>query len=32
MRVTSEADGAEEMAMVLPLGVDPGSVPNPSFR
>jgi ribosomal protein S18 acetylase RimI-like enzyme len=31
MRVTSEADGAEEMAMVLPLGVDPGSVPRPSF-
>jgi len=32
MRVTSEADGSEEMAMVLPLGVDPGSVPSPSFR
>lgn len=32
MRVTSEADGAEEMAMVLPLGVDPGSVPSPNFR
>jgi GNAT superfamily N-acetyltransferase len=32
MRVTSEADGAEEMAMVLPLGEDPGSVPSPSFR
>lgn len=32
MRVASEADGAEEMAMVLPLGVDPGSVPSTSFR
>ncbi len=32
MRVTSEEDGAEEMAMVLPLGVDPGSVPSTSFR
>ena len=32
MRVTSEADGAEEMAMVLPLGVDPGSVPSTRFR
>jgi ribosomal protein S18 acetylase RimI-like enzyme len=25
MRVTNEADGAEEMAMVLPLDVDPGA-------
>lgn len=32
MRVTSEADGGEEMAMVLPLGVDPGSVPSTRFR
>jgi GNAT superfamily N-acetyltransferase len=34
MRVTTGADeaGAEEMAMVLPLGVDPGSVPTTSFR
>jgi ribosomal protein S18 acetylase RimI-like enzyme len=32
MRVTNEEDGAEEMAMVLPLGVDPGSVPSTSFR
>jgi ribosomal protein S18 acetylase RimI-like enzyme len=28
MRVTSEADGAEEMVMVLPLGEDPGAVPS----
>jgi len=26
MRVTNEEDGAEEMAMVLPLGVDPGAM------
>jgi ribosomal protein S18 acetylase RimI-like enzyme len=32
MRVASEEDGAEEMVMVLPLGVDPGSVPSTSFR
>ena len=32
MRVTNGADGAEEMVMVLPLGVDPGSVPSTSFR
>lgn len=32
MRVASEEDGADEMAMVLPLGVDPGSVPSTSFR
>jgi len=32
MRVASEEDGAEEMAMVLPLGVDPGSVPSTTFR
>ena len=32
MRVASEEDGAEEMAMVLPLGVDPGSVPSTRFR
>lgn len=31
MRVTSEADGEEEMAMVLPLGADPGSVPSSSL-
>ncbi len=30
MRVTSEADGEEEMAMTLPLGADPGAVPNSS--
>lgn len=28
MRVASEEDGEEEMAMVLPLGADPGSVPS----
>jgi GNAT superfamily N-acetyltransferase len=28
MRVASEADGEEELAMTLPLGADPGSVPN----
>ena len=28
MRVASEQDGEEEMAMVLPLGDDPGSVPS----
>ena len=32
MRVASEEDGAEEMAMILPLGVDPGSVPSTRFR
>ena len=32
MRVTNEADGAEEMAMVLPLGVDPGTVPSTILR
>jgi ribosomal protein S18 acetylase RimI-like enzyme len=32
MKVTSEADGAEEMAMVLPLGVDPGTVPSSILR
>ena len=32
MRVTNGADGAEEMVMVLPLGVDPGSVPSTRFR
>jgi GNAT superfamily N-acetyltransferase len=32
MRVANEADGAEEMAMILPLGVDPGSVPSTTFR
>jgi GNAT superfamily N-acetyltransferase len=32
MRVTGQADGAEEMAMVLPLGADPGSVPSTRFR
>ncbi|MEO6142403.1 MAG: GNAT family N-acetyltransferase [Dermatophilaceae bacterium] len=31
MRVASEEDGAEEMAMILPLGVDPGSVPSTRF-
>lgn len=28
MRVSSETDGEEEMAMILPLGADPGSVPS----
>jgi ribosomal protein S18 acetylase RimI-like enzyme len=32
MRVASEEDGSEEMAMVLPLGVDPGTVPSTNFR
>lgn len=32
MRVTNEADGSEEMAMILPLGVDPGSTPGPTRR
>lgn len=32
MRVANEEDGAEEMAMILPLGVDPGSVPSTRFR
>ncbi len=32
MRVASEEDGAEEMVMVLPLGVYPGSVPSTSIR
>jgi len=32
MRVASEEDGADEMAMVLPLGVDPGSMPSTRFR
>jgi len=32
MRVTNEADGAEEMVMVLPLGVDPGTVPSTAVR
>lgn len=32
MRVSSEADGEEEMAMVLPLGADPGSVPSSILR
>ena len=32
VRVTSEADGAEEMAMVLPLGVDPGARPTTRGR
>lgn len=32
MRVTNETDGAQEMVMVLPLGVYPGSVPSTSFR
>ena len=31
-RVTGQEDGAEEMAMVLPLGADPGSVPSTRFR
>jgi ribosomal protein S18 acetylase RimI-like enzyme len=31
MRVVSE-EGAEEMAMVLPLVADPGSVPSPMLR
>jgi RimJ/RimL family protein N-acetyltransferase len=28
MRVASSADGEEELAMTLPLGADPGAVPN----
>lgn len=28
MRVASEDDGEEELAMILPLGADPGSVPS----
>jgi len=32
MRVASEEDGEEEMAMVLPLGADPGSVPSSMLR
>jgi GNAT superfamily N-acetyltransferase len=32
MRVASETDGAEEIVMVLPLGVDPGSVPSTVIR
>jgi len=32
MRVANEADGAEEMVMVLPLGDDPGSVPSTMVR
>ena len=32
MRATGQEDGDEEMAMVLPLGADPGSVPSTRFR
>lgn len=32
MRVQNETDGAEEMVMVLPLGVDPGTVPSTEVR
>jgi len=32
MRVANETDGAEEIVMVLPLGVDPGSVPSTVIR
>ena len=32
MRVQNESDGAEEMRMVLPLGVDPGTVPSTEVR
>ena len=32
MRVVSEEEGAEEMAMVLPLGADPGAVPSTMTR
>jgi hypothetical protein len=32
MRVVSEEEGAEEMAMVLPLVADPGTVPSPTLR
>lgn len=32
MRVTNETDGAEEIVMLLPLGVDPGSVPSTEVR
>jgi len=31
MRVATEEDGAEEMVMVLPLGVDPGSMQSTSW-
>lgn len=31
MRVAGHDESAEEMAMVLPLGVDPGSVPSTRF-
>jgi GNAT superfamily N-acetyltransferase len=32
MRVANETDGAEEIVMVLPLGVDPGMVPSTVVR
>jgi GNAT superfamily N-acetyltransferase len=32
MRVANETDGAEEMVMVMPLGVDPGTVPSTEVR
>lgn len=32
MRVASEADGEEELAMTLPLGADPGSAPTSRRR
>jgi ribosomal protein S18 acetylase RimI-like enzyme len=32
MRVANEADGTEEMAMILPLGVDPGARPTTNGR
>jgi ribosomal protein S18 acetylase RimI-like enzyme len=31
-RIANEADGAEEMVMVMPLGVDPGTVPSTVVR
>lgn len=32
MRVANETDGAEEVVMVLPLDVDPGTIPGPVLR
>ncbi|MHB1472909.1 MAG: GNAT family N-acetyltransferase [Dermatophilaceae bacterium] len=32
MRLTNETDGAQEILMVLPLGVDPGAVPSTALR
>jgi ribosomal protein S18 acetylase RimI-like enzyme len=32
MKVANETDGAEEIVMVLPLDVDPGTAPGPGLR